>query len=112
MKYFFFQILFCRTPCIFIDKVESEFLQLEEYKPWVRLRHIDYIFFIRTESGEKLETFLKQLNVLHPVFRFLHAKKVSVNFLDVKVRVNGNEFETDLYRKPADCHQFLVFNSD
>ena len=27
------------------------------------------------------------------------------------VRINGDKFETDLYRKPTDCHQFLEFNS-
>ena len=27
------------------------------------------------------------------------------------VRINGDIFETDLYSKPSDCHQFLEFNS-
>ena len=27
------------------------------------------------------------------------------------VRINGDKFETDLYSKPTDCHQFLKFNS-
>ena len=27
------------------------------------------------------------------------------------VRINGDIFETDLYSKPSDCHQFLGFNS-
>ena len=27
------------------------------------------------------------------------------------VRINGDKFETDLYSKPTDCHQFLEFNS-
>ena len=26
------------------------------------------------------------------------------------VRINGDKFETDLYSKPTDCHQFLEFN--
>ena len=37
--------------------------------------------------------------------------EVSINFLDVTVSVNGEEFETDLYCKPNNCHQFLEFNS-
>ena len=37
--------------------------------------------------------------------------KKSINFLDVVVRINGDKFETDLYSKPTDCHQFLEFNS-
>ena len=31
--------------CIFMDRVETEFLENEHLKPWVCLRYIDYIFF-------------------------------------------------------------------
>ena len=31
--------------CIIMDKAESDFLQSEEYKPWVCLRYKDYFFF-------------------------------------------------------------------
>ena len=33
-----------RYACIFMDKVETEFLDKELLKPWVWLRHIDGIF--------------------------------------------------------------------
>ena len=33
--------------CIFIDKVERQFLDAEDIKSWVWLRYIDYIFFKR-----------------------------------------------------------------
>ena len=98
--------------CIFIDRVEREFLEAEDIKPWVWLRYIDDIFFIWTEGENKLESFLQRLNTFHPNLKFTHEKsKTSVNFLDVVVRINGDKFETDLYSKPTDCHQFLEFNS-
>ena len=98
--------------CIFMDKVESAFLESENTKPWVWMRYIDDIFFIWTESEDELEGFLQRLNAFHPNLKFTHDKsKVSINFLDVTVSINGEEFETDLYCKPTDCHQFLEFNS-
>ena len=86
-----------------MDKVEREFLELEDIKPWVWLRYIDDIFFIWTESENKLESFLQRLNTFHPNLKFTHKKsKTSDNFLDVVVRINGGKFETDLYSKPTD----------
>ena len=97
--------------CIFMDKVEREFLETEDIKTWVWLRYIDGILFIWTVGENKLESFLRRLNTFHPNLKFTREKsKTSINFLDVAVRINGDKFETDLYRKPTDCHQFLEFN--
>ena len=94
-----------------MDKVEREFLEAENIKPWVWLRYTVDIFFIWTKSGNKLESFLQRLNTFHPNLKFTHEKsKTSAHFLDVVVRINGNQFETDLYSKPSDYHQrFLDF---
>ena len=71
-----------------------------------------WYFFIWTGSEDELEGFLKCLNASYPNLKFTHDKsKVSINFLDVTVSINGEEFETDLYCKPTDCHQFPEFNS-
>ena len=68
------------------------------------------IFKRKTRHG--LEGFLQSLNAFHPNLKFTHEKsKVSINFLDVTVSINGEKFETDLYCKPNDCHQFLEFKS-
>ena len=70
------------------------------------------IIFICTECEDELEDVLQCLNYFHPNLKFIHDKsKVSVNFLDVTVRINGGEFEIYLYCKSTDCHQFLEFNS-
>ena len=34
--------------CVFMDQVESKFLQTQEFQPLVGFRHIDDIFFIWT----------------------------------------------------------------
>ena len=98
--------------CLFMDRVENEFLDSELVKPRLWLRYIDDVFFIWTESEEKLKGFLNRLNDFHPNLKFTHEKsKSSVSFLDVSVSIVDNKIETDLYCKPTDCHQFLHFNS-
>ena len=98
--------------CIFMDKVEVDFLETQVVKLLVWLRYIDDISFIWNESDEKLDEFLENLNNFHPNLKFTSEKfKKSVNFLDVKVSLIHQHPETDLYCKPTDCHQFLDFNS-
>ena len=98
--------------CIFMDKMESAFLESESAKPWVWMRYIDDIFFIWTESEDELEGFLQCLHAFHPNLKCTHEKsEVSINFLEVIASINGEEFETDLYGKPTEFHEFLEFNS-
>ena len=93
-------------------KVEREFLEAEDIKPCVWLRYIDDIFFIWIELKNKLESFWQRLDTFHSNLKSTHEKsKISVNFLDIAVKVNGDKFGTDLYSKPTDCHQFPEFNS-
>ena len=95
--------------CLFMDKIENDFLDSEIVKPWLWLRYIDDILFIWTEGEDKLLNCLKNF---HPNLKFTHEKsKSSVNFLDVSVSIVDNKLETDLFCKPMDCHQLLHFNS-
>ena len=72
--------------CIFMDKVEIDFLETQTVKPLVWLRYNDDIIFIWNETEEKLEEFLEKLNNFHPNLKFATEKsKKSVNFLDVTV---------------------------
>ena len=41
----------------------------------------------------------------------MNNPKTSINFLDVAFRINSCKFETVLYSKPTDCHQFLYYDS-
>ena len=92
-----------------MDRIESDFLQSEIFKPWLWLRYINNIFFIWTEGKVTLTAFLNCLNNFHPNLKFTHGKsKCSVNFLDVSV---DRKREMYLYFEPTDLHQFLHFNS-
>ena len=76
--------------CIFMDKVEREFLETEDIKPSVWLR------YIWTEGENKLESFLQRLNTFRPNLKFTHEKsKPSINFLNVTVMIDGDKSETD-----------------
>ena len=98
--------------CIFIDKVETDFLEKQTMKPLVWLKCIDNIFFVWIESEKKLEKVLEILNNFHPNLNSTSEKsKKSINLLDVTVSLIDQHLETDLYCNPTDCHQFLDFNS-
>ena len=98
--------------CIFMDKVEIDFLETQTVKPLVWLRYIGEIFYIWNKSEEKLQEIFENLTNFHPNLKFTSAKsKESVNFLDVTVSLIDQPLETDLYCKPTNCHQFLDFNS-
>ena len=55
--------------CIYMDKMEGEFLEKQEYKPFTRLRYIDGIFFIWTHGEGKLKTFLENLINTYKTYR-------------------------------------------
>ena len=98
--------------CIFMDKVETDFLASEETQPWVWLRYIDDIFFVWTEGEEELKGFIERINSFHPNLKY--TDKISrdeVEFLDVTVRLESGSFSTELYCKPTDKHQYLDYSS-
>ena len=43
--------------CLFIDEIETAFLEIQELQPLVWLRYIDDIFFIWTRGEQELQTF-------------------------------------------------------
>ena len=51
---------------IFIDEIETKFLDTQEFKPLIWFRYIDDVFFIWTHDKEKLEEFLKILITTTP----------------------------------------------
>ena len=78
-------------PCVFMDQVETEFLEPVAQKPLVWFRYMDDIFFIWTHSQEKPRLFLEDLNKCHPNIKFTHeTNKEDIAFLDLKVKLfNG-----------------------
>ena len=82
--------------CIFMDEVETSFLETQEMKPSVWFRYIDDVFFIWTHGQEKLDSFFEELNRCNL-------------FLDLKVSLSNGDFSTDLHVKYTDRHQFLHY---
>ena len=72
------------------------------------------MFFIWTHGEQELERFLnlKDLKNFIPNLSFRHeASKNCIPFLDVKVKLIDGRFETDLYMKPTNRHQYLRYLS-
>ena len=72
------------------------------------------MFFIWTHGEQELERFLnlKDLKNFIPILSFRHeASKNCIPFLDVKVKLIDGRFETDLYMKPTNRHQYLRYLS-
>ena len=96
--------------CIFMNQVETEFLESQVYKPLLWFRYIDDFFFIRTHGQEKFRLFLEGLNKCHPNIKFAHeTNKEDIAFLDLKVKLLDSKISTDLFVKSTDLHQFLHY---
>ena len=94
--------------CIYMDKMEGELLEKKECKTFTWLRHINDIFFISSHGGEKLKTFLENLDQFHPNIKFTHESNTeSIRFLDLRVKLSQAKFETDLHVKPTDRIQYI-----
>ena len=66
--------------CIFMDRVETEFLEKEHFKPWIWLKYIDYIFFVWTHVEDEFYKFLERLNSFHPNLKFtLECSREEIN---------------------------------
>ena len=97
---------------IFMDKLETDFLNTQKYLPLVRYRYIDDIVFIWTHGEEKLKFFLDDLNKYPPNINFTHeSNKEWIKFLDLTVSLLDNKVSGDLHIKPTDRHQYLHYSS-
>ena len=70
------------------------------------------MFFIWTHGEEKLALFSNDLNYYHPNSNFTHeSNKEHIVFLDLNVKLLGNNLSTDLYIKSTERHQYLHYTS-
>ena len=58
--------------CLFMDKIETAFLETQELQPLVWFRYIDNFFFIWTLGEKELQTFLHSLNEFHTDIKFTY----------------------------------------
>ena len=96
--------------CIFMDKVQTEFLDKELLKPWVWLKYIDGIFFVWIHGEESLQQFLEHLNDFHPGLRFTYEISAhQVNFLDVLLNYRKMNFrQTYIVRRLTVINIFIM----
>ena len=88
--------------CMFMDRMETEFLEKQNLKPWVWFRQIEDMFFVWTHGEDKIDEFLESLNSFRPNLKFiLECSEQETNFLHITVQSTG------LYCEPTDCHQCL-----
>ena len=68
---------------------------------------------IWTEGLDNLKIFIDYLNNIHPSIKFTSShSSTNVSFLDVNVSLtNDGNISTDLYTKPTDKHQHLLYTS-
>ena len=79
--------------------------------PTLFLRYVDDCFALFNNSKDA-ESFLFVLNSLHRSVKFtLEKGGTCMPFLDVVVKINGDTFETSVYRKSTHTGVFLNFKS-
>ena len=97
---------------LFLGQFETNALNNAPFKPHTWLRYIDDIFMIWTDGPNNLEIFIDYLNNIHPTIKFTSSHSANnVSFLDVNVHLDNGVIQTDLYCKPTDKHQHLLFSS-
>jgi hypothetical protein len=98
---------------IFMASFEDKFVYSYHIQPLIWLRYIDDIFMVWHHDNSSLNTFLEHLNQCHPTIKFTSdISPHSVNFLDTTVKIDHNRHVyTDLYCKPTDSHNYLLYES-
>ena len=98
---------------LFLGYFEANALENAPFQPHTWLRYIDDIFMIWTEGLDKLKIVIDYLNNIHPTIKFTSShSSTNIPFLDVSVSLtNDGSISTDLYTKPTDKHQHLLYSS-
>ena len=100
---------------IFMDEVETEFLQTQRFKSLVSLSHIDdifFTFFIWTCGEKNINNFMKDLNNFKSNLIFIfECDRNSINFVHLNVELSSSELTTSVYIKSTVCYQYLHYSS-
>lgn len=102
---------------LFLDTLETRFLDDCTIKPVVWRRYIDDILCIWSGSMDTLNNFLERLNTIHPTIHFTwETSESSITFLDLdlykgaRFRATG-KLDTRLHFKSTNRFQYLPYNS-
>ena len=65
-----------------------------------------------THTREELDEFIEHLNTRTEHYKFTSdISETHTTFLDTTVKITNGELVTDLYSKPTDSHNYLMYNS-
>ena len=94
-------------------KLEQEFdLDFKQYVQEHFKRFLDDCFILFTRSKHDMEKLHQILNDLHPSIRYtMDINKSCLPFLDTMVINKGGQIQTDIYYKPTDSKQYLLYTS-
>ena len=102
---------------LFMDQLETAFLEQQHLKPTIWKRFIDDIFCVWPHTRTELDRFLEELNLHHPTIKFTwEVSQEAVTFLDLDI-YKGPQFEatakldTKLHFKSTNKFQYLHFKS-
>ena len=98
---------------LFLGFFEANALKNAPFQPHTWLRYIDDIFMIWTEGLDNLKIFIDYLNNIHSTIKFTSSHSTNIPFLNVLnvSLTNDGNISTDLYTKPTDKHQHLLYSS-
>ena len=69
-------------------------------------------FFIWIHGEEHFYNFMKDFNNFRSNLEFtFEYNRISINFVDLNVKLNNGELATSVYIKPTDRHQYLRYSS-
>lgn len=94
-------------------KVEDVFdLNFKTYIEENFKRFLDDCFILFRKSDEDLTKLHELINILHPSLYFTMDKsRIKLSFLDTMVINNNGEVQTDIFYKPTDSKQYLLYTS-
>ena len=102
---------------IYMSTIIRRFLQTQTTQPLTFRRYIDDIFMIWTDTEDKLNDFLSDLNSFHTNLNFTHEQShLSINYLDLTIYKGTffhftNLLDTKTYQKQLNLYQYLHFTS-
>jgi hypothetical protein len=96
----------------YLDKFERDFVYKYKLQPLLWKRYLDDCFCIWQHGEEELNLFVKYLNSCVESIKFtMEHSKDGVAFLDTWVSLVENKIVTNLYCKPTDSHNYLLYSS-
>ena len=97
---------------LYMGDFEERYVYPYHLQPLVYVRYIDDIFMIWQHGEKTLQEFVRHLNTRVHTIKFTHeTSEEEISFLDVLVIRKENRLITDLYTKPTDTHDYLLYSS-